>query len=69
MTPDIYWRNTARTHPNSFTEQWTAALWGKNLTDQQRLGGINDITLFSFGTPFTSVSAPLTWGVEVGYRF
>jgi len=59
----------ARVAWTSDDDQWTAALWGKNLTDQERLGGINDITLFSFGTPFTSVSAPLTWGVEVGYRF
>ncbi len=59
----------ARVAWTSEDEQWTAALWGKNLTDQKRLGGINDITLFSFGTPFTSISAPLTWGVEVGYRF
>jgi len=59
----------ARVAWTSDDEQWTAALWGKNLTDQKRLGDISDITLFSFGTPFTSINAPLTWGVEVGYRF
>ena len=42
------------------------ALWGKNLLDQKLLGGISDISIL-FGTPFTSVSAPMTFGVEVGY--
>jgi outer membrane receptor protein involved in Fe transport len=47
---------------------WSAALWGKNLLDQKLLGGINDISIL-FGTPFTSISAPQTVGVEFGYRF
>ena len=49
-------------------DKWTAALWGKNLLDQRLLGGINDISIL-FGTPFTSINAPLTYGVEIGYRF
>lgn len=47
---------------------WTAALWGKNLLDEKRLSGISDISIL-FGTPFTSMAEPLTWGVELGYRF
>ncbi|MDH5454821.1 MAG: TonB-dependent receptor [Gammaproteobacteria bacterium] len=49
-------------------DKWTAALWGKNLLDQKLLGGISDISIL-FGTPFTSIGAPLTYGAEVGYRF
>ncbi|MBT8093405.1 MAG: TonB-dependent receptor [Gammaproteobacteria bacterium] len=49
-------------------EQWTAALWGKNLLDQKLLGGIGDISIL-FGTPFTSVDAPRTFGIELGYGF
>lgn len=47
---------------------WSAAVWGKNLLDQKLLGGINDISIL-FGTPFTSIGAPQTFGVEFGYRF
>ncbi len=49
-------------------DKWTAALWGKNLLDQKLLGGIRDISTL-FGTPFTSMDPPRTWGIEVGYRF
>ncbi len=49
-------------------EKWTAALWGKNLLDQKLLGGINEISIL-LGTRFTTMDAPLTWGVELGYRF
>ena len=49
-------------------DKWTAALWGKNLLDQELLSGIRDISK-PFGTPFTSIGTPMTWGVEVGYRF
>jgi len=52
----------------SESDKYTAALWGKNLLDQKLLGGINDISIL-FGTPFTSVSAPMTYGVEFGVRF
>ena len=47
---------------------WNAALWGKNLLDQKLLGGISDISIL-FGTPFTSVSAPMTYGLEFGFNF
>ena len=49
-------------------DTWTAALWGKNLLDQELLGGISDISIL-FGTPFTSMDIGLTWGVELAYRF
>ena len=48
--------------------RYMAALWGKNLLDQKLLGGISDISIL-FETPFTSVSAPRTYGVEFGMRF
>ena len=58
----------ARIAWSSEDDTWTAALWGKNLLDEKRLSGISDISIL-FGTPFTSMAAPLTWGVELGYRF
>ena len=69
--PDFYEDRrelNARVAWTSDSEQWTAALWGRNLLDQNLLSGIRDISA-PFGTPFTSIGAPLTWGVEVGYRF
>jgi outer membrane receptor protein involved in Fe transport len=48
--------------------RWTVALWGKNLLDEKRLGGIRDISIL-FGTPFTSMDPPMTWGIELGARF
>lgn len=59
----------ARVAWSSEDDQWTAALWGKNLLDQERLGGISDISTASFATPFTSIDPPLTWGIEIGYQF
>ncbi len=50
------------------SDTWTVALWGRNLLDQKLLGGVRDISA-PFGTPFTSVAAPLTWGAEFAYRF
>ena len=47
---------------------WSVALWGKNLLDQKRLGGISDISIL-FETPFTSVAAPMTYGLEFGFNF
>ena len=46
----------------------TLALWGKNLLDQKRLGGVSDISVL-FGTPFATMDLPRTWGVELEMRF
>jgi iron complex outermembrane receptor protein len=58
----------ARLAWTSEDDAWTLALWGKNLLDQKRLGGISDISVL-FGTPFTSLSLPRTWGIELEARF
>lgn len=58
----------ARIAWTSESDKYMAALWGKNLLDQKLLGGISDISIL-FRTPFTSVSAPMTYGVEFGVRF
>ena len=59
----------ARVAWTSDDNQWTVALWGKNLLDEKRLGGISDISAPVFGTPFTSMGLPMTWGLELGARF
>jgi len=59
----------ARVAWHSDDERYSAALWGRNLLDQELLGGVSDITLFAFGTPFTTMETPMTWGLEFGMRF
>ncbi|HSG97698.1 MAG TPA: TonB-dependent receptor [Woeseiaceae bacterium] len=58
----------ARIAWTSDDDAWTVALWGKNLLDEKRLGGIRDISIL-LGTPFTSMDAPMSWGIELGARF
>jgi outer membrane receptor protein involved in Fe transport len=58
----------ARIAWSSDDDVWTLALWGKNLLDQKRLGGVSDISVL-FGTPFASIDEPRTWGIEIETRF
>jgi outer membrane receptor protein involved in Fe transport len=58
----------ARVAWTSDDDQWTLALWGKNLLDQKRLGGVSDISVL-FGTPFAALDVPRTWGIELEARF
>ena len=50
-------------------ETWEMALWGRNLLDDDRIGGIGQTTVSVFGTPIFRIQDPLTWGVEGIYRF
>ncbi|WP_346837994.1 TonB-dependent receptor [Microbulbifer sp. SAOS-129_SWC] len=45
------------------------ALWGRNLLDNERAGIPSGRTLEVFGTPYTSISEPRTFGAEVRYNF
>ena len=57
----IAWSNSAET--------WELALWGRNLTDEERIGGISLTTVAVFDTPILRIQDPRTWGVEAIYRF
>jgi iron complex outermembrane receptor protein len=48
---------------------WTFGVWGKNLLDNEVTSGINNISLFSFQTPFVSIDPPRTYGIEASYQF
>ena len=50
-------------------DEWTFALWGKNLLDTEVSSGVSDISTATFGTPFVTIEPPRTYGVEVGYSF
>ena len=47
----------------------TVALYGNNLFDKQYATGINNITATTIGTPFTNITAPRFYGVELGIRY
>ncbi len=45
------------------------ALWGKNLLDNDYVGGVGTLTQSTLGTPFVSREAPRTFGLDAKYRF
>ncbi|HXY95870.1 MAG TPA: TonB-dependent receptor [Steroidobacteraceae bacterium] len=47
----------------------TVAVYGNNLFDKQYATGINNITATTLGTPFTDITAPRFFGVELGIRY
>jgi iron complex outermembrane receptor protein len=57
----LAWTNSA--------ESLTVGLWGKNLTDQERVRGTGTITKSELGTGFVSVEPPRTYGIDVKYSF
>ncbi|HEX5792238.1 MAG TPA: TonB-dependent receptor [Rheinheimera sp.] len=50
-------------------DQWQLALWGKNLTDHDTVGGIGGFAAAALSTPISSLNAPRTVGVDVRYQF
>ena len=56
----------AWSHPE---DHWELALWGRNLTDEDRISGISQTTVAVFGTPIMRILDPRTYGVEAIYRF
>ncbi|MDA9848559.1 TonB-dependent receptor [Luminiphilus sp.] len=56
----------AWSHPE---DHWELALWGRNLTDEDRISGISQTTVAVFGTPIMRTLDPRTYGVEAIYRF
>ncbi|HEY8569928.1 TonB-dependent receptor, partial [Microbulbifer sp.] len=49
--------------------RYELALWGRNLLDNERTGIPSGRSMAVFGTPYTSVSEPRTYGAEVRYNF
>jgi iron complex outermembrane recepter protein len=47
----------------------TFAVYGNNLFDERYVTGVQTISATTLGTPFTNITAPRFWGVEVGARF
>lgn len=48
---------------------WEAALWGRNLTDEDNLNSIDGSSSPFFDTYSYSLIAPLTYGLELKYNF
>ncbi|WP_295803441.1 TonB-dependent receptor [uncultured Microbulbifer sp.] len=49
--------------------QYELALWGRNLLDNESTSIPSGRSMAYFGTPYTSVSEPRTYGAEVRYNF
>jgi iron complex outermembrane receptor protein len=47
----------------------TVALYVNNLFDKQYATGIQTISATTLGTPFTNITAPRFWGVELGVHY
>lgn len=47
----------------------TVALYVNNLFDKQYATGVQTISATTLGTPFTNITAPRFWGVELGAHF
>jgi iron complex outermembrane recepter protein len=47
----------------------TFAVYGNNLFDERYVTGVQTISATTLGTPFTNITAPRFWGVEVGAHF
>jgi len=47
----------------------TVALYVNNLFDKQYVTGVQTISSTTLGTPFTNITAPRFWGVEIGAHF
>ncbi len=50
-------------------DQWQLAVWGKNLTGHDSVGGIGGFAAAALGTPLSSMNAPRTLGVDIRYQF
>jgi iron complex outermembrane receptor protein len=47
----------------------TFAVYGNNLFDNRYVTGVQTISATTLGTPFSNITAPRFWGVEVGAHF
>ncbi len=59
----------ARIAWTSDDEKYMLALWGKNLLDNQYTGIPGGLAASDLGAAHTSVSAPLTWGIDARVNF
>ena len=53
---------------DSSNENWTVALWVKNLADEEYRTSAIDLQT-SFGYDYSQIGAPRTYGAELTYRF
>lgn len=59
----------ARIAWTSDDEHYMLALWGKNLLDNQYTGIPGGLAASDLGAAHTTVSAPLTWGIDARFNF
>ncbi|MBP8081377.1 MAG: TonB-dependent receptor, partial [Arenimonas sp.] len=62
-------RTDARLQWTSAEGRWGLGIYGKNLSDNQYVNGVNNITAPLLGTPFASISEPRQYGIEGRLNF
>lgn len=62
-------RTDFRVHWSSVDGGLSLSAFVNNAFDQRYVNGVNGITRDTLGTPFSSVTAPRVWGLEIGYDF
>lgn len=68
LREDAYWVHNARLQFDSSGDNWSVALWSKNLADEQYRTSAIDLQA-SFGFDYSHIGAPRTYGAEFTYRF
>ena len=45
------------------------SVWGRNLTDEEYITGVRNISRSAFGTPFVGINQPRSYGIELSYTY
>ena len=63
-----YWVHNARLQFDSSDDNWSVAVWSKNLADEEYRTSAIDLQA-SFGFDYSHIGTPRTYGAELTYRF
>ena len=67
LRQDAYTLLNARLALGSTSGRWEAALWGRNLTDEFYITSAADVS--GIGYDYTHRGVPLTYGLELNFKF
>ncbi|MFN3211753.1 MAG: TonB-dependent receptor [Henriciella sp.] len=62
-------RTDIRVFWNSDSGRYKVGAFVNNLFDNQYVGGVNNLTSATLGTPFVSLTEPQTWGVDLKWTY
>ncbi len=68
LQQDGYWLHNARLQFDAADDNWSVAVWSKNLSDKEYRTSAIDLQA-SFGFDYSHIGPPRTYGAEFTYRF